>query len=494
MKKIISLISVLAIILSLFAFGSINASAASASLQFSSSSVEVGSKVTVTVILQNGSEMIDASCKINYNEAVLRYDSGTASGGAGLLTYVSDKSSSKYTISLNFTAIAVGESNIQVKDCVYTYLGSNGAAEEGFGGQSATISVKDKALSSNANLKSLKLNTGSISPKFSANKTSYTAQVKYDITKVNVTAAVEDSGAKVVSVSGNTNLKVGKNNVVVTVQAANGAQKKYTIVVTRLEQNETVSSETESTEGTTSEASPLETVIEDVAYTIATEIPEDKLFSGFTVSTEKYNDVDVSVAVDSKEMYKLYYLKAADSEELIPYTYDSELKTFKKLKYIVLGTNLYIFEDIPEDYKAYDDLYESNVKIGEYSIKCFSSNDEKLNEFHYVYCYSGGEQGIYRYDSLQGTLQRYPEFRKVTVNEIKPEVKDNLLTRFLSLSSNGKIIIIGFLIAILGALTLVVFLIIFIVKKLRKNDDNLIFDSFEEDFDEIEEDLDNTEE
>ena len=88
MKKIVSLITALAVIFSVVILGTVNAPAATSSLKFSASSVEVGSKVTVTVVLQNNSPMISAQCIISYNESVLRYDSGSAAGGAGVLTYI----------------------------------------------------------------------------------------------------------------------------------------------------------------------------------------------------------------------------------------------------------------------------------------------------------------------------------------------------------------------------------------------------------------------
>ena len=489
MKKIVSLLTVITIVLSMLTFGAVNAYAASTSLKFSSNSIEVGSNLTVTVTLQNGSEMLDAQCKITYDEAVLRYQSGSADGGAGVLNFVSDKSASKYIISLTFTAIAVGQSTIQVKDCVYTYQASNGlSAESSFSGQAATVTVKDKVLSSNANLKSLSLNTGSISPKFSANTTSYTAKVSNTVTKVNVTARTADSGAKVVSVAGNTNLKVGENNVVVTVQAANGTQKTYTIVVTRLAEGELTDQEQQQ-QAEEEIKQKLETTIDEKPYSVVADISGASLFNGFTATTIKYNDIDVQVAVDENNEFTLYYLKSADSDELLPYTLNEEENAFERLKYFSIADNLYIFAAFPEEYKPHDDLFVSNVTISDFNVECFSSNDEKYSDFYYVYCYSGGKYNVYRYDALEGTMQRFPEFEKSDEVVVEPEQKENILTKFASLSTNSKIIVLSLILALLGALSLVVFLIIFIVKKIVNKDENIMFESVN-DFDEITEEGD----
>lgn len=483
MKKVISIISVLAIVFSIFTFSTINASAASTTLRFSSSSVEVGSQVTVTAILQNGSEMLDASCKINYNESVLRFDSGNVSGGAGVLTFVSEQSAGKYTISVTFTAIAVGESTIQVKDCLYTYLGSEGAAEESFAGQAATITVKDKALSNNANLKSLSLNTGTLSPKFSASRTTYTATVPYETTKINVTATAADSGAKVVSVSGNNDLKVGKNSIVVTVQAADGTQKKYTINVTRLNQGESLPGESTEENETEQQETKLDVEIAGTAYTVATEIPEEKLLKGFTISTAQYNETDVPVAVDDAGVYTIYYLKAADSEELLPYTYNQELKVFERLKYMVSGENVYIFQNFPSEYALPENMYLSNVKIGDFSVECLLSNDSTFSEMHYIYCYANGNYALYRYDSLENTIQRCPEIKLENIKDVVEN--DSFFARFKQLSTNGRVILIGLFVAILGAVALIVILIIYLVRRFSNGEEEIDLESFEEDFDEI---------
>jgi len=71
-----------------------------------------------------------------------------------------------------------------------------------------------------------------MSPSFSAGTTSYSCgKVKFDVSKLNVSATANAQGASV-SISG-ANLRVGKNNVNVVVTAPNGATKTYTISVER---------------------------------------------------------------------------------------------------------------------------------------------------------------------------------------------------------------------------------------------------------------------
>lgn len=482
LKKSIVLILTLVFCFSVF---SVCVSAANTTISFSSNTVTVGSSVTVTVTVNPGQTFNAVSYNVNYDENILQFSSSEqATGGAGVLKVVesfADKTSVSY--SMVFTAIATGNCAVSVDNCLWS---AGGSSETAISGASATLSVKDPVLSSNANLKSLSLNSGKLSPKFSASRTSYTSKVLYDVTKVNVSANVADGSAKVVSVTGNTNLQVGENTVVVTVQAADGTQKKYTIVVARLKEGEIISTEDETGEETIIDTSKLETTVGGNTYTISTELPEDKLLKGFKSSTVEYNGIEVPVAVDEFESYTIYYMKSADSEELLPFLYDSELKTFDFLKFLVIGDNVYIFEELPDEYAVPDGLYPSNLNISDFSVECFSITDETQSDFHYVYCYFNGEYGIYRYDSLENTLQRYPQLQLLTLAE--KEENDNFYTRFSSLSTNAKIIFICLIIAVLGATTLIVLLIINLIRRFSKRNDDIIFESFDEDFDEIEED------
>ena len=100
---------------------------------------------------------------------------------------------------------------------------------------SKTLTIVDPApvdpKSSDATLKSLTTSAG-LNPSFSPSTQSYSVAVGNDVTTIDVTAITNDSKAKV-SISGNKNLSVGKNNVIVQVTAEDGSKKVYTIVVTR---------------------------------------------------------------------------------------------------------------------------------------------------------------------------------------------------------------------------------------------------------------------
>ncbi len=487
LTKFITTIVTLVLILSMLVLPA--SAAKSATLYFSSNSVEVGDKVSVSVAINPNEAMYGVSFYLQYNDSVLKYDGGNGNeNSAGVLKIVESPSGEK-SVKYSFTFVAQkkGTSAISVTDCVYAVNGENGSEEKSFMGASASLTVKDIKLSSNAKLKSLKVSGFSLSPSFSSSKTNYSLKVPYETKKINVTAKASDSNAKVVSVKGNTGLDVGKNTVTVTVEAENGTQKKYTITVTRAKKDtsseKTESEETESETEEEEEQTSLQTTIAGTDYTILTKIPEKALFKGFEIKTKTVNGFEVETAVDKNEVFSIFYLKSADSEEITPYLYDEVLDQFEKLKYTTFGKRSYIFSSIPSDITVPDTFYASNTNIAGFEVECLSDINTEMSDFHYVYCYSDGVYNFYRFDSLEGTLHRFPDFINIASAEKKT---DNIFTRFATLSTNGKIVMIALTVLIIGIFALLIMLIVHLFRKSINNYDDIILSSKYEDFDEVE--------
>ncbi|TBL71506.1 S-layer homology domain-containing protein [Paenibacillus thalictri] len=97
-------------------------------------------------------------------------------------------------------------------------------------------------VSSNADLNSLALSNGTLSPSFASGTTVYTSNVANSVSSVTVTANVYDTnamltvnGTQVVSgqASGAINLNVGSNVIPIVVTAEDGTTKAYNVTVTR---------------------------------------------------------------------------------------------------------------------------------------------------------------------------------------------------------------------------------------------------------------------
>lgn len=82
--------------------------------------------------------------------------------------------------------------------------------------------------SSNADLKTLTISKGTLSPEFSSDKTNYTVMLEKDVTSLNITANAKDDKATV-NGTGEISVKPGNNEITIKVTAEDGTVKKYVI-------------------------------------------------------------------------------------------------------------------------------------------------------------------------------------------------------------------------------------------------------------------------
>lgn len=101
--------------------------------------------------------------------------------------------------------------------------------------------------SNEARLKELKVDKDGLTPEFDKNTTEYYLIVDLTVKQIKVTTNTVDSKAKV-SISGNKNLKKGKNTITIEVKAENGTVKKYYIYVTKVDKVELANAELENLE------------------------------------------------------------------------------------------------------------------------------------------------------------------------------------------------------------------------------------------------------
>lgn len=450
-KKLACVFCAAILLMSVAAFGA--SAAGSSVMSFSSNTINTGDSVTVkiTVRTDGAKDMYGVTGTVNYDANMFDYVSSTvsANGGGGAVRFAPTATGvQSLTAEFTFKSKAGGSGIFSLTDCQY----SNGNDID-VTGSSARVTVKDATVSANADLSKLSLSAGTLSPKFSAGVTSYTATVPHSVTKCSVYATAADSAAKV-EVSGKAALSVGKNTRVITVTAPSGAQKKYTVEITRSEQEETVSSQPEdSTQSEPAQESGSITIGKK-EYNIVPDLSGVAVLNGFNVGTADYNGTRVGVASDGT--YTVYYLKSDESEQPQPFVKNGD--EFEPLKYMTIGETVYIFTDKVSTENVPSGYYPSTAKLAGFSVKCYAFEDDKMSDFYIAECYSNGKYGFYRYDTIQDTLQREIDF-KLTDKPAKQ--KDSFVTRFNLLPNGGKIIVVCM---ILTAAAIVALIVVFIIK------------------------------
>lgn len=241
MKRIAAITVCIVMLISLL---SVTAFAVTASATLTGpESVRAGDTITLTFNL-NGKGLFGASGTLNYdsNQVELTGTKQKVGGswmvefnGKNFVAYDNDLAKPISSTTALFTAtfkvksnLAVG-TKIQISCTGVTATDGNEDGNIGTVTYSATIAPP---ASKDNDLKKLEVSNATISPAFSAGTTSYTAEVPFSVSKLDVKAQANDSKAKV-KIDNPTLVPGGTTNVTITVTAENGSTKTYTISVKR---------------------------------------------------------------------------------------------------------------------------------------------------------------------------------------------------------------------------------------------------------------------
>ena len=406
-------------------FGALPAAAAGTlEVKASVTSVVVGNSVKLTLTYSGGNvpiASIDAGLK--YNNAAFEYVSctgGNAYGGAGVLklSWFADAVNAPTSTSfvLVFKAIAAGNGDFEVSTA--EFISDTDATSLGTPEKQISITATNPTLSGNADLKSLKVSSGTLTPAFKAATTQYTVEVPYTVTSLNLSATAAQSGAKV-AVGGGSKLSVGKNTKTVTVTAPNGKTKTYTVVITRAANQATGTTAGGGTTATTAPtADPLEVTVDGVEMTVADTQTGIDLPAGYVWSTVTINGIAVSAAVGQTDRTTLVYLVNPADQTGAFYVYTATDGQFVRFRPMTVAGGLYVLFDAPSGMQAPVGTAEADVTVGEVTVRGWTYEDSAQAGFAVLYATApDGRTGLYVYDSTDGSMQRY---REVTVKEEVP--------------------------------------------------------------------------
>ena len=136
-------------------------------------------------------------------------------------------------VNVSYTGVVASDGSTEVPIGTVTY--------------SATVAAP---LATDNSLKSLTVSNATISPAFNTNTTSYTAEVPFSVSKLEIQATANDSKATV-SVNSPNLTPNGTTNVTITVKAENGSTRTYTIAVKRAQDPNYVASSNNDLSGIT---------------------------------------------------------------------------------------------------------------------------------------------------------------------------------------------------------------------------------------------------
>lgn len=394
----------------------VHAETGKTSLSVSSSSVNIGDTVTVTgkVTDSSGGSAV-ATMVLSYDAGVLEYVSCTTTcgGGGGSISVTGDG------FTATFKAIAAGTSSLSMTASDGVVFAS-GEEMDSVAGSSSSVTVNNAAstkLSADNSLKSLAISPGTLSPAFSGSTTKYTASVDNDVTNIAVSATPANGKATVESVSGNTNLSVGTNQISIVVKAEDGTTATYKITVTRLGAGETTSSETqEETEKTETQVSESEEtiIVNSMNYRISENFGEEAAPEDFSEQTVNYHDAQYrGLSYNNGSVTLLYLVTEGEETAGRFFVYDETRDVFYDFAKLACGDSYVIALLPPVDTEMPEGYSQTTVTLADGTmITAYEEPSEEGEniEFYLFYAVnSEGTEGWYRYDSVEGTYQRFTE-------------------------------------------------------------------------------------
>lgn len=393
--------------------------AASGSVSVSSKSGNVGSTVTITCTIKCSSGPIGyADVTLVYDPAALQWVSGTnmAQGGSGSVHYVGttqDGTSSSLSFSMTFKILKDGSHKVSTSTASASdidevqFAPSKGSGtitgkvktttttpttpstgNNSTGNNDTPTTTKD----TNCKLSSLQVYPGTLSPAFSADTTSYTVTVPSDTTEVTISATPQSSKATV-TVSGGKDLKLGANEARVIVVAESGASVAYTITIMCGEEEKIQ--------------------IGGKDNTINEAFTDEQIPTGFTRTKVTYNGRQYEAVTNANSNLVLMSLQAGDTNNF--YIYNQETQEFHTFVQITIAEGKYIIPlPLSEDVVEFADYDTVTLQVQEKSFDAWKLDEE----FSVAYVMNqDGVETLYRYDSVDGTFQRYTDIKVEDVEQ-----------------------------------------------------------------------------
>ena len=385
--------SIKKIIIFIFAFilWTNNVSATSLSIKSSASSITKGSSITITSLISADSGIYTTTGTVKCTGAGV--NSSVDLSYEDLNTANKSKSFSLTIKPTTSGTITCSSSNVRIRELAQE-------KEYQLSDKSISITVKEPAVippkeySKNNYLKSLSVEGYDIS--FDKDTLEYSIEVGNEVEKVKINAQTEDSKASV-SGTGEREVSEGNNKLEVRVEAENGNVKTYVINVI------------------VKELDPINVKIGSEEYTVIRKEDVLTVLPNYQKTTVNIDGEDVLAYYNEITKFTIVGLK--DSKGVANYyIYDDGEYTLYK-EYTFNGITLYLTgKDVNIDNYDETTFNYNNDKLNAYKLsdnslikKTYALDVDELKNYYLFYAINvnTGEENLYKYDPLEGTVQRY---------------------------------------------------------------------------------------
>ena len=386
------------------------ARAADVDVMFNDPTVILGNSATVNVYTTG--EVAGVNLTIVYDTDYLTYTGysgglGNASvqDNGGTITIVDYHSTAgaKFSLNLSFTARAIGNTTLRPTACTVSDA-SGDLMDVEFASHSSVVKIT--SASSDCSLSALYIDPGTLSPAFSAGQTNYTVTVPNATTWLAVSPVKSDASATY-SISGNDWLNVGLNYVTVTVTAGNGAQKTYTMAVTRQAAEIQTTPVPDNTVDTTPEETPVYVTAPDGSQLAVGTFTAEQVPDGFRGIEVSFQGKNVSAIRSADESRTALWCQGNAVYGAGFYVVDLTDGTATPLNVLsVTGGSWVVLHPGLSSAMPPADCYMDTVELDGIRYEAYVPHSG--GDYVILYAVSpDGYNGFYQYDTREKTLQRY---------------------------------------------------------------------------------------
>lgn len=439
-KKIAALCMILVLGLSCLVYGnSIHSYAASTqfSISLSSSSIQKGGSVTVTVSISCSEALGAYSYCLSYDSSLLEYQSGDGYGGGGTVSCAGygDGNITSASNSFTFSAINTGSAYVSTGSSdVYTWgeehagasdagatititaAGGNSTTEattsepnttdtpattETNSSESTTENTTDTSsedttedtteeMSDNCYLSSIQITPGELKPEFAKDTYTYETTVPGDTTSLAINAIPEDSKSSV-SITGNEDFEPGKtSHISIKVTAETGDNHIYDIAVNVEELVDTRAI----------------IQIDGKDYYFTEDYSKLTVPEGFAEAKEKFDDTEIILYQSPNGLVKCAYLTDKDSKNGAWYIIDTTAKSAVPFVNVASAYKSFIILTAGEDVTVPSGYTAFTYKFNKNSVTAYHKYED--DTILVVYAMSpDGEPGWFYYDTVEKTFTRF---------------------------------------------------------------------------------------
>jgi len=407
----------------------------------------------ITVTSQNNTTKsytvaVTREVSANANLASLTVSSGT-------LTPAFSPSTTAYTVSVPNTVSTITITGV-AEDANATVSGNVTNAPLNLGSNNFTITVTapnnttknysvtvSRVVNANANLASLTVSFGTLTPAFSPRTTAYTVKVPNAVSSITITGVAEDANATVLGNVENAPLNVGKNDFMITVTAQDLTTKNYTVTVTRAASSNADLISLTVSEGTLApNFSPIiteygvvvENAVSSISITCVTEDANATVSGNVTDAPLNVGENIFTITVTAEDNTTKIYSVTVIREDITQYeivaSVEENLGGKIEPNGIIMvnqGESI-LFEIFPDENYIIDSLIVDGIAINAsetYEFEDITSNHTIVAKFLYV-------NSIENYENQKVNIYPNPASNEVTIES------DNIIHNITVFSNDGK--------------------------------------------------------